>query len=512
MFHSTFFKPDALGRSPEAVNYLVMSMRLSPSISKAVAFAADSADEPIASGLKKVLWNIYMRKFDNIEESFLAFAYEWGEINEDFKRSLYAIRSSTLERSDEGRERVLEKASEIILEGTKRRIESFTSSLHAPTTVLFALGILLPMIIGAMLPLMTMQVPTGTSFRSTNVESATSSSDPGSALSIILLMDVLFPLIAFVYAYHILGRRPGTSSPPDVQTELSIRDRRKIVMIAVVCIIVFSLAAIPFFGFYSVLLGPVPLLLGVGFALGYYCRATSRAQKKRRDEIKKMEDELPDALFKLGSRIAEGEPLETALVKVSGSMKGSAISELLERISYTIKVTRSTPREAMFGPDLGVLRNLPSRTITATMKTVIACVEKDARTAGGIIINISNYQRDMKKVEHDIKTSLRETVEMMKSTGILFAPLVMGITASLYVLLSREFAMLPGSTQLLSNEAFFLVIGIYLILMVMIIVYFSVGIEHGEDRIELKHSIGNAVPVAVIVYATSLVAGQIMIG
>jgi Flp pilus assembly protein TadB len=297
-----------------------------------------------------------------------------------------------------------------------------------------------------------------------------------------------------------------------VRTNLSISEKRKIAVIAFTCVVVFGMAAIPFFGFYSALLGPVPLLMGVGFALGYYCRATSRAQKKRRDEIKKMEEELPDALFKLGSRIAEGEPLETALMKVSESMKGSNISELLERISYTIKVTRSTPREAMFGPDLGVLRDLPSRTINATMKTVIACVEKDAQTAGGIIINISNYQRDMKKVEHDIKTSLRQTVEMMKSTGVLFAPLVMGITASLYVLLSREFAMLPGSTQLLSNELFFLVIGIYLILMVIITIYFSVGIEHGEDRIELKHSIGNAVPVAVIVYAAALVAGQVMIG
>jgi len=505
-------KTKSLGRSPEAINYLVMSMRLSPSISKAVAFAADSSDEPIASGLKKVLWNIYMREYDNVEESFLAFAYEWGEINEDFKRSLYAIRSSTLERSDEGRERVLEKASEIILEGTKRRIEDFTSSLHTPTTVLFALGILLPMIIGAMLPLMAMQVPTETSLRSTNIETTTGSSDGGGALSVILLMDVLFPLIAFVYAYHILGTRPGTSSPPDVKSRMSLSQKRKITATAIACFLMFSVAALPFFGLYNPILGPVPLLVGVGFALGYYCRATSKEQKKKRDEIKKMEDELPDALFKLGSRIAEGEPLETALMKVSESMRGSTISDLLERISYTIKVTRSTPREAMFGPELGVLRDLPSRTITATMKTVIACVEKDARTAGGIIINISNYQRDMKKVEHDIRTSLRETVEMMKSTGVLFAPLVMGITASLYVLLSREFAMLPGSTQMLSNEVFFLVIGIYLILMVMITVYFSVGIEHGEDRIELKHSIGNAVPVAVVVYAISLVAGQVLIG
>jgi hypothetical protein len=121
-------KTKSLGRTPESVNYIVMSMRLSPSLSKAVAFAGESSDEPIASGLKKVLWDIYMRKFDSVEESFLAFAYDWGEINEDFKRSLYTIRSSTLERTDEGRGRILDKASEIILEGTKRRIETFATS------------------------------------------------------------------------------------------------------------------------------------------------------------------------------------------------------------------------------------------------------------------------------------------------------------------------------------------------------------------------------------------------
>jgi hypothetical protein len=145
------------------------------------------------------------------------------------------------------------------------------------------------------------------------------------------------------------------------------------------------------------------------------------------------------------------------------------------------------------------------------MRTVVESVGKDAKSAGAIIINVSNYLRDMKKVEHDIRTSLSQTTEMMKSTGILFAPLVMGITASLYVLLSRELGGIPGSTQLLSNEVFFLVIGIYLILMVIVITYFSVGIEHGEDRIELKHSLGFAVPVAVTIYAFSLVVGQVFI-
>lgn len=509
-------KTKSLGRTPESVNYIVMSMRLSPSLSKAVAFAAESSDEPIASGLKKVLWDIYMRKFDSIEESFLSFAYDWGEINEDFKRSLYTIRSSTLERTDEGRDRILDKASEIIIEGTKRRIETFASSLHGPATVLFALGILLPMIIGAMLPMMALQMPQGGSFQTTTLSSTESQPDIGNAIGIIVLMDIIFPLIAFVYAYHILGKRPGTATPPDVKSKLTRRQERTITVTSFLLFTGLGIMGIPhlrtYLGGLGSVLGPIPILMGFGFAMGYYLRATSKYQKKRRDEIKKMEEEFPDALFKLGSRIAEGEPLETALMKVAKSTKGLKIEELFEKISYTIQVTRATPKEAMFGKDFGVLKDLPSRTIKASMKTVVESVGKDASTAGGIIINVSNYLRDIKKVEHDIKISLSQTVEMMKSTGILFAPMVMGITASLYVLLSKEFSSIPGSTQLLSNDVFFLVIGIYLILMVMITTYFSVGIEHGEDKVELKQSIGSAVPIAVLVYAVSLIFGQIMIG
>jgi Flp pilus assembly protein TadB len=505
----------SLGRTPESVNYLVMSMRLSPSLSKAVAFASESSDEPIASGLKKVLWDIYMRKYDTIEESFLAFAMEWGDINEDYKRALYTIRSSTLERTEEGRARVLDKASEIILEGTKRRIESFASSLHGPTTVLFALGILLPMIIGAMLPLMALQIPQGGNFQAETVSTG-SQPDLGYTLGIVLLMDVFFPVIAFIYAYHILGKRPGTATPPDVRSKLSSRQGRTIATMSIFLFAGFGIFGLPslrgYLGDLGSTLGPVPIILGFGFGMGYYFRATSKYQKIRRDEIKKMEEEFPDALFKLGSRIAEGEPLETALMKVGESTKGSNIAELFERISYTIQVTRTTPREAMFGKDFGVLNNLPSRTIKASMAAVLESVGKDASTAGGIIINISNYLRDIKKVDHDIRTSLSQTVEMMKSTGILFAPLVMGITASLYVLLSKEFAAIPGSTAMLPNDAFFLIIGVYLVLMVMITTYFAVGIEHGEDSVELRHSIGTSVPVAVLVYAISLIAGQTLIG
>ncbi|MEW5761228.1 MAG: hypothetical protein AB1779_10745, partial [Candidatus Thermoplasmatota archaeon] len=149
-------KVHTLGRMPEVINYLVMSMRLSPSLNKAIGFAAENVDEPMATALKKMLWDVYMRKYNSIEDAFLAFAYEWGEWNDDFKRSLYAVRSAELESSIEGIHRGLEKATDIILTGTKRRMENFVYSLTSPTFVLFSLGILLPMILGAMLPMASM--------------------------------------------------------------------------------------------------------------------------------------------------------------------------------------------------------------------------------------------------------------------------------------------------------------------------------------------------------------------
>jgi Flp pilus assembly protein TadB len=509
----------SIGRTPEAINYLIMSMRQNPSLNRAVAFAAENSEEPISSSMKKVQWDIYMRKHQSIEEAFREFAYEWGYWNDDFKRSLYAIKSSTLERTGEGLNRALDKANDIILEGTRRQIDKFAASLSGPTTILFALGILLPMVIGAMLPMMSISVPANpqelTGGQVQGVNQTVTQTAPDSMPIIILVMDVLFPFITFIYAYHILGKRPGTSSPPRVKSRLSQKQHRMIIASSIVICIILGVLGLPLlrerFGLIGTLIGSLPILWAFGLSLGYYCLSTSASQKKRRDEIKKMEDEFPDALFQLGSRIAEGEPLERALKKTSEAMKGTSIAELFAKIAYGLQVTRGTLNDVLFGKN-GVLNEVPSRTIHATMKSVVEIVKKDAFTAGQTIVNISNYLRDMKKVEHDIKTQLSQTVDMMKTTGILFAPLVMGITAALYVLLSEEFSKMPNAAPMIPNDIFFLILGFYLAFVVIITMFFTTGIEHGEDNIQLKYSIGTALPVAIIIYTLAVILGQLMIG
>ncbi len=512
-------KIQSLGRMPEVINYLVMSMRLSPSLNKAIAFAAENVEEPMGSALKKVLWDVYMRKYDSIEEAFLGFAYDWGSWNDDFKRALYAVRSSELEKSKEGIDRGLEKASDIILSGTKRRMDLFVGSLSTPTFVLFAIGILMPMIIGAMLPMMSMGGMTMKIYQ------------------VVALMNIVFPMAALGYSFMILGKRPGTSTPPRIKSRLSGLQRKSIGTTALM--MAGALFAVGFISTVMMpnsddplvvqakMLGSLPYVWAIGFPLSYYCLLTSRDQKKRRDEIKQMEDEFPDALFQLGSRIAEGLPLESALEKTSETMKGTLVADIFRRTAYILQITRTTLEEALFG-SMGVLREHPSRAIKATMKTVTETVKKDAITAGATIIGISNYLRDMTKVDHDIRTQLSSVMDMMKTTASMFGPIVMGITSALFVILKNAMSQInltgaggaggmfggtaTGKIEMIDPSQFAFVMGLYLLMIVVIITYFTAGITHGEDWLERKYLIGTSMPVALTIYSLALVGGTTVLG
>ena len=499
-------KVSSLARTPEAINYMIMSMRLLPSLDKAVEFAADNTDEPISSALKKILWDIYMRRHNTIEEAFLAFAYDWSD-SEDFKRSLYAIGSSALERTEEGLARTLDKASRIVLDGTKRRIEEFISTLTTPTTVLFSLGILLPLIIGAMLPMLSL----GLISPDLGMDTVNAGNQSDNVIGMAFLMDVVFPLTGALYAYHILGKRPGTSIVPRMKIDAPKDTIRNLRIISITPGLILVISGIWVIVTTQHILGAVLIVWGIGFPIFFYYFSVTRISKKKKDEILKMEEELPDALFQLGSRIAEGYPVEAALRMASETMKDSKIARLFDRISVHIRITRTTLEDALFGAN-GILKESQSKTITAAMKVVVELTKKDSFSAGQAIVTISNYLRDMKNLEHEIKVSLKSSVDSMKATGMLFAPLVMGVTSALYFLLFGVFEDFGAGTQMMPPYLFLLIIGIYLLLTVMVIMYFCTGIEHGADPVERRYQTAVGIPVALLVFTITTFAASAGLG
>lgn len=494
----------ALGVMPHTTSYLIMAMRINPSISNAVIFASENSAEPLASSLRKMLWEVYMRKYHSIEEAFLAFAYEWGKWSDDFKRSLYTILSSEFEKTTEGLHRALDKAMDIMLSGTRRIMEKYSASLSGPTFVLFSLGILLPMILAAMLPM----APLG----GINI----------SAVHLFLMLNVLFPLATFAYASHILGKKPGAIQPPKINVNV---DKMKVCGIALACGIPIILLGTPHIytrlGDLGNKMGTIPIIWGIAIIISIYCIITSKDAYKKISQVRKMEEEFPDALFQLGSRIGEGVPLETALLKTGDTMKGAEISSLFKRISFILRVTRLSLDDILFGSK-GILKNFPSSMIRASMKVVVESVKKDVKVAGHIIVVVSQYLKDLKKVEHDIQVRLGSVLDMMKTTGALFAPILMGITVGLYYILSNvtqkisvsesiAFGLTSSVRETIPSTTFMLVIGIYVLLTVLTISYYTASMKFGKDPIEIKMEIGRNLPIATFVFSIATAVGFMIV-
>ncbi|MFW6304285.1 MAG: hypothetical protein ACOC1V_00730 [Candidatus Saliniplasma sp.] len=492
-------KASTIGKAPECINYMTMSMRVRPSLYRAVSFSAKNTEEPMASGLKKVLWNIHMNKISSLEEAFLEFALEWGEWNEELKRSLYAVRSAILEKTTQGLYSTLEKANQIIIQGTERKVKDYANSLSTPTTILFAIGILLPLIIGAMLPMMALG-----GLDISSIDSSAETTQAGLKLiHIVLLMNVVSPLGAFVYSYKILGDRPGTMSPPSVECSEGVRT--KVVVSAVLAIgltIIFYL-----FSEQMSVISPLHYFWGPVAGISFYCLSTTIEAKRRRDRVVKMEREFPDLLFQLGSRIAEGMPPEKAIQKTSNAIKGTEVGELFADISIRLKLDRLPLNEALFGEE-GALRDFPSQTIKATMKTVVELTRKNPKQAGKTILQISQYLKDMEEMDHEIKSELSSSVGMMKATSTVFAPLVMGIVGALYYMLESIFTEI-SNVQLIHPTSFIAVLAVYLISMSFVITYFTTGIENQVDNIEFKYQLGTVLLVNVLVFSLAVFVGKI---
>ena len=487
-----------VGRMPEAIHYLSLSMRLTPSLDRAVKYASSSLTEPLASDLRKVLWDVYMREYSSIEDAFIAFAYDWSEWDDDFKRSLYMVRSATLERTREGIDRVLDKANQIIIDGTKSKLEEFSTSLRTPALVLFGIGIMLPLLLVILLPILGIgQKWTGLT---------------------VIAINIVLPLCLLLYTYNILGKRPELTTPPLLESSMAPVTRALIVFLCLV-----SSAGLFLVGIMEMrtsIFASLSFVWAIGLPIALYCLLTNMDVKKKARAIRKMEAEYPEALFQLGNRMAEGKPIETALSKTAETMKNTLISKLFNKISYNLQVTRSSLKEILFGAT-GLLVNSPARTVKNTMHTVVEASSKDPHTAGKTIMLISNYLSDLKKVEREMKEKLYEITGMMTQTAVYIAPLVVGVTVILYQLLSsnisnyempREMdADLFGMGQdMVSPMVMGVSLGVYLIQLVLLVAYFVARIEYGKDGIELKNTVGWYLIIALAAYSIALLVTYLL--
>lgn len=503
---------------PFLILYMVVYLRESPNLEGALDFAARNLTGPLANDMRKILWDVEVGKYKNVDEALMNYLSIWKD--ERYIVEAFQTIRTALQQPENRRINMLDEAVRIILDGTKEKTKHYAQELKMPVMLLHALGILLPVIGMVLFPIIGIFMKVRSSI-------------------LFIGFDVILPLALFFFVSEILSRRPTTFSEirpvyhPDMPPEgaFAVRIGKKKLFLPVLPFsILVSLPFILIGGYLYLKAGKDNLfqsmIISFGLFVGTmsYFYLSSFQRVSLRNEVRRTEEEFTEALFQLGNHLSTGMPLEVGMEKLIRSIGTLNIKRFFVLILRNVKRLGMTLRQAIFDPEYGAILFYPSKLIESIMKTVSDAASKGVQAAATTMLSISRYLRDVHETQERIKELLEDIVSSLRFQAYLLTPIVAGVIVTLSTLIiniinqiaskvtGMEMAkgymastlILPWGELEITQGEFQLVAAIYFITTSYIVGKLISGIENGEDKIGRNYLIFYILWFGSIVYFATL--------
>ena len=538
-----------------AVLYIVVYMRHTSNLEKAIAFASEHLQYPLALDFRKVFYNLQIGKFSTIKESLDNYLETWRDYSPEFIESFHLIESSLFEPDNTRRIQTLEKSLQVILDGVYDKMLKFTHGVRSPLGTVYMLAVVLPVLGIALLPLASAML--GGILKASHV---------------FILYNLLIPFIAFFMLNKILLLRPGGHGETELLERNPLYHKFKskapyfkafILCLPIILIgllpLIFQYTPIPVlfglqndYSFAEIGLGffgdsmifdfkPVPdggfvgpfgmgaLFFGLFFPLGialFFAMAYKQKTKEligERGKTRELEKEFNNSLFQLGNRLGNGMPPELVFAKVAESSRGLRTEDFFKRVNYNIQQMGMSVDSAIFDPRRGAITFYPSNLIATSMRILIESVKKGLNVAAISLMSISQYVKNIQKITDRLKDLLAEVISEMKSNMTFLAPLLLGIVVGLSAMITSILSRLDiikaageGAAAQLGGIGDFLgifdvitmippyflqiAVGIYLIEVIFILTSALVSIDSGEDKLEKMNKTGKNLRRGMVLY------------
>ena len=512
-----------------AVLYMVISMRVSPNLERALQFAASNVSGELARDMRRLIWDIEMGKYYSANEAIQDYIAKWKPENEEFAEALRLIRDSQTHTSERSKD-ILDQALDVILDGTKTRMKHYSQDLQLPVNVIHMMGILLPILGTIMAPL-----------------AATFMSDMVSPWHFMLGYDIILPIIIMWFINTTLSKRPMTFSKVDIshhpdlppEGKFYIAKGKTLSAMPIALIVLILFLAFPIYYFvqnpnllvsssgragtdeaFNIAVSGL-ITLGIGLSLSIYFILSNFQRWNVYSTIQKSEGEFELALFQLGNRLSGGTPTELAMERAISDVKDLEIANLFRITLRNIRTLGMTFEDALFDRKWGSLRYYPSKLIKNVMYVVVDTAKTGVRYAAESMLRISRYLKNVRETQEYIRELLSETVSSMKFQAYFLTPLITGLIVSMANIIVKVLStlgcyvenMVTGDTNIfggianifgtgspVSPEFFQLIVGIYLIEVVMILGIFITRISMGENKIVQWYTVGKMLAVGVVIY------------
>ncbi|MBS3073015.1 hypothetical protein J4477_04235 [Candidatus Pacearchaeota archaeon] len=548
--------------------YVVVYMKHTSNLERAIAFASQHLQAPLSLDLKKIFWDVETGKYSTIKESLDHYLKTWEKDAIEFVEAFHLIESSLYEPSNTRRIQTLEKSLQVILEGVYEKMLSYSRDVRSPLTNIYMLGVVLPTLGLALLPLASALL--GGLIRWYHV---------------FILFNIIVPFFVFYMTNNVMMKRPGGYGENDI-LELNSKypkyiSKKPYMIAAIVCLPFFLLSLTPFlfqsvffletfnlspdinlgvFGFQilqdvrlfdfkdastgaaitsvsglkSGVVGPfgigalilglfLPLSIAMFFAIAF--KMKTKELIKDRNNTKELEMEFTNSLFQLGNRLGDGIPAEIAFARVAESTRGQRTEDFFRKVNLNLHQAGMSLDEAIFNNKRGAIIDYPSNLISTSMRILLESSKKGLKVAAESLMSISEYIKNIHKVESRLRDLLAEVISDMKSNMTFLAPLLAGIVVGLagmiaFILnkLSSIFSQVgeTGSQSVGFDLGTFLnifrieqiippyyiqiAVGIYLIQIIFILTNVLVTIDSGSDKLKRTADTGRFLKIGIILY------------
>jgi len=571
-YYAAVTKIKASDETVKVILYMVIYLRLNPQVEGALEFAAAHCTGPIGKDLRKIIWDLQVRRYVRLGDAISSKIEKWLLWDKEFVESMNLIQSLSLESNEQARERTLEKTLTYILDSTYEKMKSYARELRVPMTFIQAMGITLPVMGLVMFPMISIFL--------WNVVNP--------AYLIIGYIGIL-PAFNYFYLRRSISQRPGAFSYPDISHHPDLPPEDKIVLtvggkkyllpILMISIVVALLVMMPGIGYFASLASvciqnqcfssstPTPeweqrikmeydkdnapslmiyslsVIWGIGAGLIIYFIGSSYQRVKIRNDIRAVEDEFQVGLFRLSDVLTSGMPIESALEETikkyrEYKLEGSPMYSFFMIILKNIREMGMTLKRAVFDQNYGAMRHFPSLLIKDIMNVLVSAAEKSSYILSTASRTISSFLMKTKNVENLLKELLDEVAAAVQIQGYFIAPFICGVVGGMATfiiqLLQVITNMLKSISQLLPfggqsggdslekimgmiemdkiipATVFQLVVGIYMIEVVIILAYFLNGIKNGFDKTTRNLIIGKMLVYGMIIYSVVLVVGVVI--
>ncbi|MBN1923818.1 MAG: hypothetical protein JW791_03605 [Nanoarchaeota archaeon] len=502
-FYSNYYKDKYyaerikdLGFLPDFFSLLITNLKINPNLENALINVSGFNYGRSTFEVRKIVRDLESGKESDVKKRFIGLMKKFN--NNSAESAANSLISALSIRSKTSRNQLLNNSLNYLLKGMIDETNKFSRKIYTPILLLFGFGTIIPLIIISVIPVIGLL------------------KDSSFDINTVLLFFLASIFVTKLIINNLKSKSPSRFSQIVIDKEV------KGVNIFLLLIIFIGLASPAIIYLFSNILPyylnflegyqTLFLYISLSFVASLYFFSKSSNLIKEKNKAQRLEQDLIDSFYLLGSRINEGHSVESSLKYVSGIVSGEG-KEFLKSAYHKISNLGLSVKTAFSSNHL--LKNVYSERVKGLVELFVTSVQKHSLTASENIIEVCNYYKSIQAAEEEMMNSMSKNIDMIRLTTYFFSPVVCALIINIQRLINSvvsnsSFNFFQLSFSSLNVEFIQLIISSYVFFLTWIMSDLYSFLTSNSEKVASRYDKFKSLMFSCLAFTTTLIISRLL--